>query len=706
MNRIGMTLLVGGYIICCALSTACNNDQAWLAELDDPAPVKRAGAVRILWKRGDEQAYRFANRALVDKSSIVRIAAVRALADFKNRDTTVALIRALRDRDPEVRQEAIRALGTRKSPQAQHGLVGLLERGETNSAVASQAEKILHQWGISPAQLADSLIARRLQRIRRSWSTSRGQQRALLVRQAGYLASREAIPLILQGLADHDGTVVLAALEVLQGRGGQQALQQLVELSASESPELRVAAVRALAYLGQPGLEVIAGRLRDNDSLVRMEALRVLVESQADFDSNAACQLLVEEDLPAAGQVIALLGRARKDCPEQILQTYLQEHKQQPLALVTLAELNSPTVLRILTTHKPAVAENDWYQAALALAGLHDRKLAGSITRRLESLHRQVEKMLVSWPGSRLGPLRTTASTVDKSRLSAKQLEKLYGKYHLKPRPNSPHGVADLLAPFRARGDTFAGRFFDPLGPRLREEIATLFRALNQLDPQRARDLAGGFLELDDDELPVAIMRELAAAGNVSAKFKPEELSRLEQLLENSTGPSARVLAEVLAGEASDGAAKILVRALEQNDWDRREAILAGLSNWKGSAKLLSAALARLLQGNSAASASLLLARLGAKQYIPAIRAARDRAGPAEELEILQALAQLGDQSILPRLEQMLLQPDPRIRLKVVEILASFSNHRAEALLERASFDIDRRVRQAARADLHRGKKQ
>jgi len=701
MNRIVVMLLAVNWLTGAALLTGCNDDQALLAELNDPAPVKRAGAVRLLWKRGGEQAYRLANRALADRSAIVRVAAVRALADFKDRDTTAALIRSLRDGDPEVRQEAIRALGRRRSPQSQQALVGLLERGESSSDVVRQAEQVLHDWGISPARLAELLVARRLERIQQAWPSSQGQQRALLVRRAGHLASAAALPLVLQGLSDADGAVVQAALEVLDGRGGEQALRRLVTLSASDSPGLRASAVAALARMGRAGLEVIAGRLRDNDDQVRLAALRALVESQADFDGTAACQLLLEADLHTTRQVAGLLRRAKRDCPAQTLQAYLRAHPQQPEALQVVAELSSPTARQVLAAASYHGREGYWRDAALVLAGAGDKKLAASLARRLRLLDKLVRERLASWPGTQLAPLQAEAP-VDDTRLSKKQLETLYKKYHLQPRPGSPRGVADLLAPFRKKGGTADSRIFDPLGPRLRAEVTMLFRALVRLDREHARDLAAGFLTLDDSELLVPILQEVFATGNDTVQFSTEQLARLGWLLEHSSAPAARVLAEVLAQAASDGTARILARVLAAADWEKREAILSGLSAWKAKTAILQPALAKLLKGDSAASAARLLARLGAKSQIPMLKAALARAGPAEELQVLQALAELSDHSILPRLEQLLRMPDPRIRLKAVEILASLSGQRARVLLERASFDIDRRVRQAATDSLHR----
>jgi HEAT repeat protein len=196
---------------------------------------------------GDEAARSTICEALDDSNDRVRLAAVRAVADWAPEVRPVEqLSRALRDPSASVRVAAVRAMG----------------RSENGRRVAPLALS-----DVNPTVRAAALGAHR------------------------DVAGEDAVQLGVKCLGDPDVRVRFAAAAVLYGRGDPATRDALVRALEDQFLWVRTMAIWGLKKFGsEEVLEPLIGRLRDRNRWIRREAARAL----GDLEDRRAVEPLLD----------------------------------------------------------------------------------------------------------------------------------------------------------------------------------------------------------------------------------------------------------------------------------------------------------------------------------------------------------------------------------------------------------------------------
>ncbi|HVP29235.1 MAG TPA: cyclic nucleotide-binding domain-containing protein [Myxococcota bacterium] len=253
------------------------------AGLDHPSPLVRATCVSALCGDGSADPAELRDvlvRALDDRSTDVRLAALRAISDERSLPAAVAgrVFGRLQDPDPVVRAAAAALAG--ELGQA------VLRRG----ARSSEASEAVAALDALPTQLAEEAAARLDDadpKVRAAALRFAARHPAALAVDAGRLA-RE--------LGQRDARVRRAAVEALAAGVGPAAAPLLATHLGDADPAVRRAVVSTLGGLGEPALEAIAGVLAGEPGTAAREAA---------YDALAAL------GTPAARAALLLALRAR-----------------------------------------------------------------------------------------------------------------------------------------------------------------------------------------------------------------------------------------------------------------------------------------------------------------------------------------------------------------------------------------------------------
>ncbi|MBW2700605.1 MAG: HEAT repeat domain-containing protein [Deltaproteobacteria bacterium] len=707
---------------------ACEEERdSLLDDWDHPSPVIRAGAVQSLAQIGDEEAYRLVVRSLQDQSSVVRMSAVQALGDFTKRDTTAAVVLASRDADPEVRGAAVGVLGKLGGDMARRALVRMILFGESDTAVRTQVFSTLENMGLSGERLSGEIAESQMSWIRENLEEATGLALVRLVRQAGRSVHPGGIDVVLKALESHKLDVVLAGLKVLDGRGGQRALQRLKLLVSDPVEEIRLEAIVAAKAFGDMGLVLLHACLRDPAPKVRVQALSALATATKAPPATALCPLLTDRDdevgLLAASLVHGKGLTCDLDGLNDALKTGGREGFRQ-VALV-LGRVEGDRALAILRAHQAKVDGPDrgWLLVALAHAGASFSEVGPALEREIESRLSREESISEDWFGKdKLPALRgvQVEAPVAKpdgeekadpnpkesagKRLSEAELAELLVKHGLPAASeNTPRGLSDLLAGYApAKEKSFARNLFRPVFSEDQTLLASLIGALWKLKVEQARPFALRALSVSAPGIQAATCRQLLEQRDKDFKLELNEsaVTALGRLL--STGkPEERRLASDLVGRLKDKRlSPAILAGLENSNWETKAALIETLGGLKDKTTL--PALTRLLDGYSAIPAARALAKLGNPDAIEALRKAMERAGPAEIQEIQLALARLGDREVLEMASKDLHASNPRVRQNAVRILGSLGGKAATEALKSTRFDLDRLVRKEAKLALEK----
>lgn len=693
-------------LVTALLGSGCSDEREELMqELADPSPVRRAGAIKSLAGESDQDAYRLLTRGLEDPSVVVRIAAVQALAAFEGQDTSAALIRAARDKDPEVRQAVVEALAARDDPRCTKALVGMLLRGESHVGVRTRIIKALEERGLSGSTLADELAGARIEAIQEDWDDARPPQRARMVREAGRSIHPDGFAVVRLGLADRDAEVVLAALDVLDGRGGQDVVRQLLALASDRSVQVRQAAVEVLADYGREGLVILEAALRDLSPRVRLRALQVLDRVDANLDTVVLCPLLVDEDRQVALRAAALARTLGLDCDLGYLAEDLAtgDTAQGNTAVEVLAAYGGERARALLEQEirKSPPERRELLAAALARAGDQSAAVERILQTAMDSMLDDFQSWSRPWVTGKLPPRRdrkVEPGEDDRTRLSEEELKKLYEQHGLPPADEgSPRGVGDILKAFPDPGrEQEPGSWFVPIQPSDVERCLQILEGLLASEPdERAASVLSRVLDVAHPPLTAGAVK-LADRLDREVPVDPGASDRLLDAFEQGSAEQARAVADLLVKRRAPALARALADRLEQLRFARKEMAIRVLGEMglSGSVDVLIG----MLEGYAAAAAAQALARIGDRRAVEPLRQALERAGPAAEMDFLLALARLGDTSIIARVAHKLYDPDPAVRETAVAILGELDDEQARRALEITRFDPDRLVRRKTRA--------
>jgi HEAT repeat protein len=695
MIKSAVAMLVAVFLCGCS-----DSRDELLQELISDSPVKRAGALRVLAKEGDEEAYLLVSRSLEDQSAVVRVAAVRALAVFEGRDTTAALVRGSRDADPEVREAAVVALSARKGEAVQRALQQMLLRAERSPQVREQIYLALEKAGLSGQRLAEEMASQQMEMIRQEWQSSRGSRRAQLVRLAGRSVHPEAAGVVMEGLADKNADVVLAALSVLDGRGGKPALRQLLLLASDQSVRVRLQAARVLRNYGQEGVAVLGGVLRDLNPDVRLQALVQLEKVEQDLDPALICPLLSDKQEAVLLQAAALIRSKKFGCDLAPLAKQLSDpaDRSYKSAVRALSIVGGEPAMKLLgeQMQKQLAPVRPLLAAAMAHAGDSGKKTKGILEKELRQILSDIKLRAETWVTGKLPPTsKPEEAPADHTRLSEEELKKLYEKHGLPPASkDAPRGISDILAKYEApSGPAPAKEIFPAVGAQDVELFAEMLQGLAAIDKMSAATIALEALHFEYAELTGKVAR-LVLDNQLPVSPDPEMIGRFGRLLPGASEQDAGAIAGLLAASGKPAAVEVLGSALPGMSWEKREHTIAALGKMKQ--KEAVKPLLEMLTGYSAASAARALGQIGDPQAIAPLREALKRAGPSAEMDIFLALSKLGSEDVVEMVSERLSDPDPEVRRAAVRILGALGDDEARKALETVRFDLDRLVRAEA----------
>ncbi len=697
-------------LIAASVLSACTDEHEQLMrELEDVSPVIRAGAVKSLAKLGDDEAYTLVSRSLQDPSAVVRIAAVQAMGDFKERDTSAAIVRASLDRDAEVREVAVGMLRKLAGDRARDALVKMLLRGEPDPKVRQAAYAALEEKGLSGQRLAGEMAESQMTRARERLAKGNPAERLQIVQMAGRLVHPEGIDLVIEGLADSDQDVVIAALGVLDGRGGQPALQRLQLLLSDQVKEIRLAAARALAGYGPAGQKLLEVALRDREPGVRQAALDAFGASAPAPAPEALCERLTDPDAAVALRAAGLMRGREHGCSLAALDAQLagQDAAGVGRAVAVLGALGGqPAIDRLEAKLKAAPkAERLPILAALARAGQRRPGLARELQAAFQGALDEIARLDQRWVTGKLPPTGAVPVQPDEAsegRLSEAELNALRKKHGLGPADkNSPRGVGDILAGFdEAHSKDARARLFEPIGADLVDRVSMGLDGLLFLDPGRAGPLVGQVLGIASVDV-VARVARLLAAHAVRVDFDDAQLANLERVLEAADPDQTEALTSWLSGLADDRLVGLMTGCLKAASWEKRLPLIEALGELGKPAAV--GALGQMLQGYSSIPAARALGQIGDPKAIPALEAAMGQAGPAEEIEVMMALAKLGSRAPVEVLLKRLNAPEADVRRAAVRILGVMGGREELDALRGLRYDLDRLVRDEVRRVLERG---
>jgi HEAT repeat protein len=335
---------------------------ALLPLLKEESPTARQNAVNILWRCGP-QAVPDLVAALKDKTSLVRVAAVRSLHQT-NADAKIAfpaMVEALEDESPLVRASAAVALG-KFGTQAIPNLTIALKDKEPS--VRQYAVLALPELKSSPKEVLPLLL--------QAQSDDNAQVRAAAAKALGSFGL-PAAKYLIEALKDKDAEVWKQAVDALKKLEGPPAplARLLNEAIKDEHYSVRRGAAYVLSRFGPDAVEPLVAALKDPDDRVRWEAadsLRV-VGPQADKALAPLAAAALGDSDPKVRKVsleamlwIQGLERFRDDPPKAVpslMDSLGSKHAQTRLEAAQVLEVLGPPAKDALPALTKATQDKD-----------------------------------------------------------------------------------------------------------------------------------------------------------------------------------------------------------------------------------------------------------------------------------------------------------------------------------------------------------
>lgn len=222
-----------------------------LAALDDPRPPARRHAAELLGKLDDLRAVPALTARLQDPEPPVRAAAAWALGDLAAGESTAPLIETTRDPDPAVRAFACRALAELRDPAAEPTLLALLAADDYAPARRWAAQALVELDGSAAEHPA------RAAACRAALADADPEVRGHAATALGRLRADDAIPVLLELLADPDDEVRWSAIDALAAASDrascEQPLRELLRDPAVSTTVAQAALEALLAFGLAPG---------------------------------------------------------------------------------------------------------------------------------------------------------------------------------------------------------------------------------------------------------------------------------------------------------------------------------------------------------------------------------------------------------------------------------------------------------------------
>jgi HEAT repeat protein len=260
------------------IRTGNPNDKVIDNYLDDPDPIMRTGAVRVLGLAAKPESIDELAKATKDSDKDVRRAAVAALGSIHDPKTVPPLIDALKDSYWFVRSDAADALGREHDMSAIDPLLGVVS--DTDSTVESSSENALLMLCTLPGAPAEKFAAH--------LNDSNPRVATISAIALAVLRDKRAVPSLLKLATSPDVQTRLHAVKALGETGDPSVIPTLRE--TLKDPEVNV---RGWSIIG-------LGKLKDQDSVT---ALRDITENTAENPNirraaNAAVNHITGENAP------------------------------------------------------------------------------------------------------------------------------------------------------------------------------------------------------------------------------------------------------------------------------------------------------------------------------------------------------------------------------------------------------------------------
>jgi HEAT repeat protein len=235
---------------------------------------------------------------LGDTEPAVRLAAVDALAAYRQPELLICFVLAAQDADATVRACGVAGMGTCGNAKAVPQLLKALK--DENSGVRAAATEAVATYG----ELARPGVNALLQ-------DDSADTRAAAIQALGALGHPASIPNLIPLLTDVDPVVCSSATRAL-ARFGKAGTQALLPLFESDEPLLRARAAEILGRMkaveAQPSLETL---LMDPDSRVRLWAVYALGELPNPPDA-AIERALLDPDTLVRAEAARVIGVHKK----------------------------------------------------------------------------------------------------------------------------------------------------------------------------------------------------------------------------------------------------------------------------------------------------------------------------------------------------------------------------------------------------------
>ncbi len=261
--------------------------------------------------------------ALKDREADVRAAAAHGLAKFKSRTAVDPLMQLLRDPVPAVRLAATEALGKIGDPAVVNWLVGLLR--DVDPTVRAAASRSLQQLGWRPGtdsqrvlQIlamgnlthAASLGPEAIEPLVEMMRTGTPDKQFSAVKALGEINDPRIIKVMVEALNKPNPGIRIAALGILERHADPDSFEAVERLLKDGNPSVRGAVIEAMAKCGgQRAAPGLIRALKDTSWEVRNAAVKALGALGAVAAVDGISQLLFDHDRDVRESAVIALGR-------------------------------------------------------------------------------------------------------------------------------------------------------------------------------------------------------------------------------------------------------------------------------------------------------------------------------------------------------------------------------------------------------------
>lgn len=328
-------------------------------DLNSDKPKERSRAIADLGKQGASALPQIAP-SLKDVDVEVRKEAVKVIAEIGTQDAIPLLIQATEDNHPEVQILAV------------DGLVNIYLPGYFQTGVSAMWNNFTRSIKSRFVEVSDEVVDPYVQ-VRPEVIEAIGKlitggmnadSKANAARGVGILRGRQAVPQLLEGLKNRDGSVIYESLNALQKIREPDTASKIAYLLNDPERKIQIAAIETTGMLrneeATPSLEGLLTRSRHKD--VRRAALAALAMIAAPGSRATFQQYADDKDEGLRAAAAEGLGRlANREDVTRMRERFEAEKKRSPrlsmaFALVLLGDNSvdpfSPLTLLVNETNK------------------------------------------------------------------------------------------------------------------------------------------------------------------------------------------------------------------------------------------------------------------------------------------------------------------------------------------------------------------